>query len=194
MASSEVLGVIAAARVGVREHIFTEGSSQMYRRGFKGNKRILIHDGFERRKNKDYPDTPELFSELHLTYEEVGMNGFGDFLIVGDEFREAGGPAYAVAIHLTYFDQDKQNVMMIRHFKSDRSETPSDPGGKYLEALDKLITFIDSAQPSILETSAILEFRKQHAENYFPGLGYVKRLSMTHHIETVADFLLKASG
>ncbi|HUW71189.1 MAG TPA: sce7725 family protein [bacterium] len=191
MASPEVLRLIDEVGIEVREHVFTEGSSQIYRRGFKGHKRILIHDGFERRKNKDYPDTPEFFSELHLTCNEVGMNGFGDFLIVGDEFRESGGPAYAVAIHLTYFDPENQNVMMIRHFKSNRSETPSDPGGKYLEALDKLISFIDSKKPPILESSAIVEFRTHHAEKYFPGLGYAKRLSMTHHIETLSDYLME---
>ena len=84
--------------------------------------------------------------------------------------------------------------MMIRHFKSDRSETPSDPGGKYLEALAKMIAFIDSGEPHIAETSALAEFRTHYADKYFPGLGYVKRLSMTHHIETMAGFLMAAHG
>ena len=30
------------------------------------------------------------------------MDGFGDFLIVGDDYSDTGGPAYAVAIHLTF--------------------------------------------------------------------------------------------
>jgi hypothetical protein len=30
------------------------------------------------------------------------MDGFGDFLIVGDDYSESGGPAYAIAIHLTF--------------------------------------------------------------------------------------------
>lgn len=194
MAPGEALGLIAGSGSTLREHIFTEGSSQIYRRAFKGQKRILVKDGFVKRKNKDYPETAELFSELHLTYEEDRMNGFGDFLIVGDEFHEAGGPAYAVAIHLTYFDPAQQNVMMIRHFKSDRNETPSDPGGKYLEALAKMIAFIDSGVPHVAETSALAEFRTHHVDKYFPGLGYVKRLSMTHHIETMAGFLIAERG
>ena len=192
MASAEVLGSIIGAGIGIREHIFTEDCSKIYRRDFKGQKRVLVVDGFERRKNKDYPDTAELFSDIHLIYEEDGLNGFGDFLIVGDEYLEAGGPAYAVAIHLTYLDPNNHNAMMLRHFKSDRSETPTDPGGKYLEALEKLIRFADSGKPSILESSAMAEFRTQHVDRYFPGLGYVKRLSMTHHIETIADFLIRS--
>jgi len=192
MASAEVFGTIIGAGIRIKEHVFTEDCSKIYRRDFKGQKRVLVVDGFERRKNKDYPDSAELFSDIHLIYEEDGLNGFGDFLIVGDEYLEAGGPAYAVAIHLTYLDPDNHNAMMLRHFKSDRSETPTDPGGKYLEALEKLIAFVNSGKPSILETSAIAEFRTQHAERYFPGLGYVKRLSMTHHIETIAEFLSRS--
>jgi hypothetical protein len=40
-----------------------------------------------------------------------------------------------------------------------------------------------------METSAVKEFRDLHAKGHFPGLGYVKKLSMNHHIETLADFL-----
>ena len=40
--------------------------------------------------NKDHPDI-EMFSDLHITYEDIGMTGFGDFLIAGDEYREGGG-------------------------------------------------------------------------------------------------------
>jgi len=35
---------------------------------------------------------------------------------------------------------------------------------------------------------AVNEFRQLHANGHFPGLGYVKKLSMKHHIETLADF------
>lgn len=192
MAATDVLDTINTSHVRIREHIFTEDCSKIYQRDFKEHRRILIKDCFKRRKNKDYPESPEFFCDIHLTYEDDGLNGFGDFLIVGDEFLEAGGPAYAVAIHLTYLDPESHNTMMIRHFKSDRSETPTDPGGKYLEALEKLIAFVDSRKPNILETSAIVEFKAQHADSYFPGLGYVKRLSMTHHIETIADFLTRS--
>ena len=35
-------------------------------------------------------------------------------MIVGDDYMESGGPAYAVAIHLTYLN--KEGDMFIRHF------------------------------------------------------------------------------
>ena len=40
----------------------------------------------------------------------------------------------------------------------------------------------------VLETSAVKEFRMLHKQGHFPGLGYVKKLSMNHHIETLADY------
>ncbi len=90
----------------VTTQIFIEGfSSKLYQKHFKNDrvKRVLIRDGFKIRKNALYPER-EHFSDLHLTYDEENVDGFGDFLIVGDEFREAGGPAFAVAIHMTYLN------------------------------------------------------------------------------------------
>ncbi|MBU0620610.1 MAG: sce7725 family protein [Gammaproteobacteria bacterium] len=171
-------------------HVFIENHcGKLYRKHFKGCERILIRDGFKKQRNADYPAV-EIFSDLHVTYDdEENMNGFGDFLIVGDDYSEGGGPAYAVAIHLTYIDPDKDDVMYIYHFVSTTQDTPTDPAGKFAQALDKLIIKLDSGKSNILESSAIQEFRELHAKGHFPGLGYVKKLSMKHHIETLAHFL-----
>ena len=116
------------------------------------------------------------------------MDGFGDFLIVGDEYSESGGPAYAVAIHLTFIDPDQDDLMEIYHFKSRRRDTPQDPAGKFAEALMVMIETLDEPGSKILETGAIKEFRTLHRQRHFPGLGYIKKLSMKHHIETLADY------
>ena len=116
------------------------------------------------------------------------MNGFGDFLIVGDEFSESGGPAYAVAIHLTFIDSDKDDAMFIYHFKSKRQDTPTDPAGKFAEALDAMIKKLNEPGSKVFESAAVAEFRELHAEKHYPGLGYIKKLSMKHHIETLADY------
>jgi hypothetical protein len=172
-------------------HVFVSSPADtLYRRHFTGSTRILVQDGFERRKNADYSkNSPEKFSELHVTYSDLGMDGFGDFLIVGDGYSEAGGPAYAVAIHLTYIDPENENVMYVYHFVSTTNDTPTDPAGKFAQALKKLIDKLDTGHSKLLETSAIEEFRRLHAAKHFPGLGYVKKLSMKHHIETLADYL-----
>ncbi|GGW72578.1 sce7725 family protein [Alteromonas halophila] len=154
---------------------------------FSATTKILIRDGFEKRKNREHPDV-EFFSDLHATYSMENMQGFGDFLIVGDEYSESGGPAYAVAIHLTFIDDEQDDAMFVYHFISDRQDTPQDPAGKFLEALNKLIHKLDEPDSKILATNAIAEFRDFHTRKHFPGLGYVKKLSMQHHIEVLADY------
>jgi len=170
-------------------HIFIEDHAKLlYRKHFDQSTRVLVRDGFKRLRNADYPPLEE-FSDLHVTYSDLGMSGFGDFLIVGDVYSEGGGPAYAVAIHLTFIDPQKDDVMYIHHFVSDTRDTPTDPAGKFGQALRKLIDKLESGASNILETEAIKEFRELHYKGHFPGLGYVKKLSMKHHIETLAHYL-----
>ena len=141
----------------IMQHIFIDGQSgELYQSHFNRGKKILIRDGFSIQKNADYPPS-EHFSELHLTYSNSkGMQGFGDFLMVGDDYSESGGPAYAVAIHLTYLGED--DVMFIYHFKSDRKDSPADPAGKFLEALKKLIARLNESKSLLLRTEACKEF------------------------------------
>lgn len=170
-------------------NVFVEDHAKLlYRKHFDQSKRILVRDGFKRQRNADYPEIEE-FSDLHVTYSDLGMTGFGDFLTVGDVYTEGGGPAYAVAIHLTFIDPSKDDVMYIYHFVSVTKDTPTDPAGKFAQALTKLITKLDSGTSHILETEAIKEFRALHDKGHFPGLGYIKKLSMKHHIETLASYL-----
>jgi len=174
----------------VKIHAFIDNQSgKLYRKHFNnGNcSRVLIKDGFKRqKKNSDYPPS-EHFSDLHITYDEELMDGFGDFLIVGDAFSETGGPAYAVAIHLTYLD-DEEN-MFIHHFLSNQNDSPIDPGGKFLEALAKLVKELTKPNSSLYMSEACKEYQVLYAKKHFPGLGHVKKLSIQHHVELIAKFL-----
>jgi hypothetical protein len=173
----------------LREHIFIDGyAGRLYRRHFDESNvsKILIRDGFRPQRNADYPET-EHFSDLHITFKDDKLEGFGDFSIVGDEYRESGGPAYAIAIHLTYLDEEED--MHVRHFVSDRTESPIDPAGKFAEALKKLVNEIGKEPPLVYRSDACYEFITLYNESHFPGLGYVKKLSMQHHLELVADYL-----
>jgi hypothetical protein len=175
-------------------HIFFDRyCGKLYQKHFKSGHRVLLKDGFERKRNRDY-ELVEPFSDLHATFEDEGMDGFGDFLIVGDDYSESGGPAYAIAIHLTFIDPEQDNSMWIYHFVSERQDTPKDPAGKFAEALAKMIGQLNSPQSKILETEAVKEFRMLHYNGHFPGLGYVKKLSMNHHIATLADYFHKLPG
>lgn len=175
--------------------IFIEDDcGKLYQRKFESHSdKTLIRDGFERRRNRDHPEI-EFFSDLHITYGYEGVSGFGDFLIVGDNYSESGGPAYTIAIHLTYLDDEQDNAMFVRHFLSIRQDTPKDPGGKFGEALNKLIAVLDSEDSQIFEGTAIAEFRELHRRGHFPGLGSSKKLSMIHHIETLAHYFKNAGS
>jgi hypothetical protein len=174
-------------------HIFFDRfCGKLYQKHFKGAHRVLLKDGFEKKRNADYKPV-EPFSDLHATFAEEGMDGFGDFLIVGDDYSETGGPAYAIAIHLTFIDPDQDDAMQIYHFVSDSKDTPKDPAGKFAEALAKMMKTLNKPGSKVLETEAIKEFRAFHEQGHFPGLGYVKKLSMNHHIETLADYFKKAT-
>jgi len=174
--------------VSQMRHVFFEDNcGRLYRRHFKSPQRVLLRDGFQKRTNREHPSV-EFFSDLHVTYEEEGMQGFGDFLIVGDDYSETGGPAYAVAIHLTFIDSNKDDEMHIHHFKSIRQDDPKDPAGKFAEALDEMVAELNRPDTNILRTNAVNEFLDLHDRGHFPGLGYVKKLSMKHHIETLANY------
>jgi len=178
----------------VKLHVFIEGfAGKLYQRYLKRDsvKRILIRNGFKsQKKNALYPPS-EHFSDLHITYPDEGMDGFGDYLIVGDDYTETGGPAYAVAIHLTYLGADDD--MFIFHFISDQTDSPTDPGGKFLEALAKLVKEINKPKSHIYKSKACSEYLELFQKQHYPGLGYVKKLSMQHHIELIAEYISRAS-
>jgi hypothetical protein len=182
------LGAALNSQENIREHIFIEEyCSKLYRTHFSKKDRVLIRDGFIKRTNREHPED-EHFSDLHITYQDENVEGFGDFLMVGDDYSESGGPAYAVAIHLTYIDTDEDDDMFVKHYVSDRTETPVDPAGKFLEALQKLVADV-TKNSKIYCSDAVKEYVKCYREEHFPGLGYVKKLSMQHHIELMINFL-----
>lgn len=177
----------------IKTHVFIDGfAGKLYQRHLKkdGIKRILVRDGFKsQKKNAQYPPS-EHFSDLHITFPDEGMDGFGDFLMVGDDYTETGGPAYAVAIHMTYLSPDKD--MFIYHFISDQTDSPTDPGGKFFEALGKLVEDIKRPKSLVFKSKASSEYLDLYDKQHYPGLGYVKKLSMQHHIELLAYFIQQA--
>lgn len=186
-ADGKGLAALLSGLPKIKEHIFIDRyAGGLYRKNFVncGKPRILIRDGFKIRRNDAYPAT-EHFSDLHLTYQHEGMQGFGDFLIVGEEYRDKGFAAYAIAIHITYMNKD--NDMHIKHFISDRTGSTADPAGKFAEACSKLVSEINSRDSEIYRSDACNEYIDMH----FRGLGYLKKLSMQHHLELIADYLLK---
>jgi hypothetical protein len=160
---------------------------QGYRRSLTTGSKVMLQDRFRPMpRNADYPPE-DFFSDSHLTFSAEGYNGFSDYSIVGKGFREQGGAAHAVAIHHVYKKSSTDEVW-IKHFLSDDMDGPTDPGGKFRQALRKLARFSRSDSFSS-STVACQEFLDLHARGHFPGLGVVKQLSIRHHLELAALIL-----
>jgi len=191
-AKDELLQLLEEYGARVKYNIFIDGRvSEKYQSSINPDAyKILIKDGFNKaKKNAEYPND-EFFSDIHLSYKSRGYYGFGDFTIVGGEFFESGGPAHAVAIHMTYLDHS--NIIRVAHFISDTNDNETNPQGKFREAVYKLANQGSSyINP---QTDAFEEFKELSASGKYRGLGYVKKLSMKHHMEVVNASLLQAKA
>ncbi|MEB5838799.1 sce7725 family protein [Pantoea dispersa] len=154
---------------------------------------ILMDDPFQKkRKNADYLNE-SYFSDIHTSYKNKGIDvlGFGDYTIVGSEFSESGGPAYVVTIHMSYIDEENFDAMSVKHFSSEDNGSLVDPGGKFLEALQKFVIF-DHDNPNIFDdTDGKEELHKLFKNKQFSGLGIVKKIAIKHHIETLCNYISK---
>lgn len=157
-----------------------------FRRRIRKN-RVLFEDRFMKcDRNSDYLKSPdEFFSEDHLFYEDEGYVGFGDYSIIGNEYMESGFAPYAVAIHIVYFDQDKN--LRIHHFVSESNDDIQNPAKKFYEALSKLKEGMKTY--NIQETKGVSDFLQCLENGTYPGLGSVKKLSLMHHLELMGNYL-----
>lgn len=148
----------------------------------KGKELIRLDDNFNAQKrNSDYlPLSEEKFSEEHLFYKEDGYNGFSDYTVLVSDFIEGGRTPYAVAIHLSY-KKDNDEVW-VRHFTSISNDDDANIQGKFAEAVEKTVIFLDEKN---IVNEATDELRKYYTEKKYPGLGMVKKLSIKNHIELI---------
>lgn len=166
----------------IKAFIIPDESS--FRRNVFGQ-RVLFSDRFHKKnKNASYKDEEdEFFSDDHRFYNEDGYIGFSDFSVIGDEYIESGFAPYAVAIHMVYFDSEKN--LRIHHFVSDTNDDINDPAGKFSQALSKLVDFEDLIH---CDTYGFRMFRDLYERQEYPGLGTVKKLSLMHHFELMTKY------
>jgi len=164
--------------------IYFSKTSRRYYREFKQESRVSLDDYFRKLdRNADYLQVPVSdFSEEYKFYTDDNFVGFSDFLTIGDNYSETGFLPRAVAIHLSYIESDK---IKVRHFTSDSNQDSSDIGGKFAEALQKLIDWCD--EENITETTGIETYKDLYRRGHFPGLGSVKKISTINHIELVIN-------
>ena len=144
---------------------------------------IRLDDCFKSKvRNADYAnETDELFSEEPFFYELEGQfNGYSDFTTLPSEYVEGGMLPYALAIHLSYKRNEEQ--IYVHHFVSDSNETNNDVKNKFREAAQKVEPFYINRP----KTSAVEELiLKANDSNGYPGLGYLKKLSIKNHLELI---------
>lgn len=166
-------------------------SAGRYLRFNRAASAILLNDNFKpRSRNLDYvSDGPELFTSSHLYASLDGYHGVADYLTIGEDFNEGGFLPRVVAIHWTYLDSDGE--VWIRHFTSGESSRAGDVPGKFLTAATKLVeAFADSRHANI----AFDAIRQYVADEKFPGLGTVKKLSMLNHMLVMNEAIVSSAG
>lgn len=148
-----------------------------------GKQIIRLDDCFKSRiRNADYAlEIDELFSEEPFFYAEEGkLDGYSDYTTLPSEYIEGGMLPYALAIHLSYRKNEEQ--LYVHHFVSDSNETNSDIRGKFREAANKVALFYEDK----VKTEAVKEIiEKANDSNGYPGLGYLKKLSVKNHLELI---------
>lgn len=165
-------------------HIFVEGRTSGATQGeFPENRTVILNDPFPKAdRNADYPDA-DFFSDRNIRFGNHA--GFADYSIVGNEYSESGGPAYAVALHHVHYLAGGGAPLHIRHYVSDSTQTPVDPAGKFGEALVKLVRDLPGlGQMNPLNiTPTSREYAQIHASGAYRGLGFAKKLAIKHHME-----------
>lgn len=147
--------------------------------------RVLISDGFQlEKKNADY-GVSSAFDSYMASIASMGYAGFGDYLIVGDIFREGGGSGFVVALHLTVPDGPNLDV---HHFTSsaDRSIRGLE-SGKFKEACAKLVNALPGL--AMARTTGTDMYIDWNSRDHYPSLGPPKQASMQHHMELICSMI-----
>ena len=153
-----------------------------------GKALISLEDRFnERPRNADYAnEVDEIFSEDFAYYKNDGLAGFADYTPMAKDFIEGGMLPYAIAVHLTYQKSDDQ--IFVHHFVSDNNFDQSNIRGKFHEAAVKIAPFFNNN--GLYHTSAVDELiRRAESDDGYPGLGYIKKLSVKNHLELITHIL-----
>lgn len=140
-----------------------------------------IRDYFNKRpRNADYTGQ-EFFTDAHKT-TTTDYAGYGDFTMTGAAFVDNGGPAAAVAIHLTYKDPNSSDIW-IEHFISDDVEIEvGDVSSKYLQAARKATRAVRARPAEFGRNEALDAMADDVRRSHYPGLGKSKERQILHHM------------
>ncbi|MBC7948968.1 MAG: sce7725 family protein [Chitinophagaceae bacterium] len=146
--------------------------------------KVLITDGFQHHdRNADYPPV-STFSSNYNSWRIDGWYGIGDYLSIGDVFKEGGGQVYVVSLHITI---ESPSGLLMHHFSSRvHSTIKGFSAEKFAEANSLLVA---SPQVRPLSSSGIELFRDWHHRSHNPQLGAAKKASVMNHIELLSSLI-----
>lgn len=154
---------------------------------------VIVDSSFPSKpRNADYSRAPQFFSDAHVSYVTPMIQhqiGFGDFLTIDDAWSTSGGPAFVIALHITYIEQSNSNMYVKHSLSTKNPNDQSDPAGKFKEALQEMIDFANATPSLDQNTLGFQEYIKIHVNGTYHALGVPKKLSMMHHIETINNCL-----
>lgn len=170
----------------IYHHVFLDGTvSAPFINATPLIRRVMLRDNFiKQERNSDYPTEAEHFTDRNTAAGNPDNVNWGDYSIIGNDFTEGGGAAKAVAIHHIH-KSENTGALEISHFLSDQQETTANVNAKIIEAVDNLVGNLSSLTPN--DTCACEIYREMSATKHSHGLGYLKRLAILHHLETILN-------
>lgn len=186
--NKDVSSLISNRKVKTVVNNFGKTVSRRVKKAIKdsGKSLVCFEDCFvNKKRNADYMnDVDEPFSEMFYYWKEEGFDGFGDYTALPSEYAEGGMLPYALAIHLTYLKAEDQ--IYVHHFVSDSNFDQSNIKGKFYEAASKIEPFFEGK----IHTASVDELiAKANDPDGYPGLGYLKKLSVKNHLELLKQVI-----
>ncbi|MCI2081878.1 MAG: sce7725 family protein [Bacteroidales bacterium] len=181
---ADVMTLISNPKIETVVNNFGNMISRRIRKGLldAGKSIVCLNDCFiNQRKNADYANVEdEFFSEMFYYFRDEGFSGFADYTALPSEYIEGGMLPYALVIHLTYKRDEDQ--IYIHHFVSDHNFDQSNIRLKFNEAAGKIEHFFANRD----RTTSVNELiSRANTNDGYPGLGYLKELSVKNHLELV---------
>lgn len=168
--------------------ILTEKQKRLRRditKNVRGKDIVVMYDFFEKKpKNADYVGVEEeFFSEEYWFFDSEGFSGICDYTVLPSLFIEGGRLPAVVVIHLTYV---KNESVYIRHFSSSTSVRSGNIQLKFAQAAEQALQFFEELG---INTKAVEELREMYQNKHYPGLGFLKKISVLHHLEMVSHII-----
>ena len=182
--NDNVVSLISNAKIKTVVNNFGKTISRRTKKAIKdlGKSLVCLEDCFvNKKRNADYlNDVDEPFSEMFYYCQDEGFDGFADYTALPSEYAEGGMLPYALAIHLTYLKAEDQ--INVHHFVSDSNFDQSNIKGQFYEAASKIEPVFEN-RPTTLSVLELISKAKDI--DGYPGLGYLKKLSVKNHLELI---------